>query len=230
MAESLSRPLWHDRQQAGQALGRQLAGRGPIPERAWLLGLPRGGVVVAAAMAAVLQRPLRSWSVRKIADPSWPELAIGAIAGEDVSVWREGPAGPQQQRARRGGWLQAEQRELRRRQQLYGDPQPQELRGRPLIVVDDGIATGMTVLAALAALRQTQPESLSLAVPVLDRELLSRLLPLLDQLEALAVVDDLRAVGEWYERFEPVPDAEVLRLLRAGRDEAVRAGAPAGQE
>jgi putative phosphoribosyl transferase len=228
MAARLSRPLWHDRQQAGHALGRQFAGCGPIPERALLLGLPRGGVVVAAAMAAELQRPFRTWSVRKIADPSWPELAIGAIAGEDVSVWREGAMGPEQQRARRCGWLQQELLELRRRQRLYGDPQPQELRGRPLIVVDDGIATGMTVLVALEALRQVQPESLSLAVPVLDRQLLHRLTPLLDHLEALAVVEDLRAVGEWYEHFEPVPDAEVLRLLRANA-EAVRDGAPGGR-
>lgn len=214
MASSPAPPLWRDRLEAGEALGRLLAARGPLPSRTLLLGLPRGGVVVAAAMARLLQCPLRSWSVRKIADPSWPELAIGAIAGADVSVWREGAAGAQQQRARRCGWLQAEERELRRRQRLYGDPPAAELQGRPLLVVDDGIATGMTVQAALQSLRRLEPARLGLAVPVLDRQIQASLEPLLDQLDALAVVEDLRAVGDWYQRFQPVEDAEVLRLLR----------------
>jgi putative phosphoribosyl transferase len=220
MTSPASPPLWRDRQEAGCALGRLLAARGPLPSRALLLGLPRGGVVVAAALATVLPCPLRSWSVRKIADPSWPELAIGAIAGDDVSVWREGPAGPQQQRARRCGWLQREESELRRRQQLYGDPAAAELQDRPLIVVDDGIATGMTVLAALQALRRLNPTRLCLAVPVLDRQIRAQLEPLLDQLDALVVADGMRTVGEWYVHFAPVSDAEVLRLLSPQPDTA----------
>ena len=90
MGTPLSPPLWRNRQEAGHALGRQLAARGALPATTLLLGLPRGGVVVAAAMGALLQRPVRPWSVRKVADPSWPELAIGAIAGGGISVWREG--------------------------------------------------------------------------------------------------------------------------------------------
>jgi len=213
MAFSPAPPLWRDRQEAGDALGHLVASRGPLPSRSLLLGLPRGGVVVAAAMAGLLHCPLRSWSVRKVADPSWPELAIGAIAAGGVSVWREGAAAAQQQRARRGGWLQAEERELQRRQRLYGDPPAAELQGRPLLVVDDGIATGMTVQAALQSLRRLNPAQLRLAVPVLDRQIQAVLEPLLDQLDALAVVEDLRAVGDWYQHFEPVEDAEVLRLL-----------------
>lgn len=208
-------PLWRTRQEAGQALGMRIAAAGPLPDGTLLLGLPRGGVVVAAAMAAVLQRPVRSWSVRKVADPTWPELAIGAIAPGGISVWREGAAGPRQAMARRCGWLGAEQLELERRQALYGDPDAQELRGRPLIVVDDGIATGMTALAALMSLRRLEPASLTLAVPVVDRASLPALQPLLDRLESLAVVEGLRAVGDWYEHFEPVADAEVLRWLSA---------------
>jgi len=195
------------------AEGRLLAGRGPLPSRTLLLGLPRGGVVVAAAMARLLHCPLRSWSVRKIADPSWPELAIGAIAGDDVSVWREGPAGPQQQRARRCGWLQAEARELQRRRRLYGDPPAAELQGRPLLVVDDGIATGMTVRAALISLASLGPSALLLAVPVVEAEVQRALLPLVDRLEALAVVEGLGAVGLWYERFEQLTDQQVRALL-----------------
>jgi putative phosphoribosyl transferase len=211
----LSPPLWRDRLEAGRALGQRLAAGAALPQDALLLALPRGGVAVAVAMARELQRPVGTWSVRKIADPAWPELAIGAIAAGGVTVWRGDGGISREQQARRQGWLQAQELELRRRQRLYGDPDPAALRGRPLIVVDDGIATGMTVQAALLSLRQLRPASLTLAVPVLDRSVVSLLQPLVDRLEALAVVDGLRAVGEWYERFEQLQDQDVLELLAA---------------
>lgn len=209
----LSPPLWRDRLEAGRALGHRLAAGAALPSDALLLAVPRGGVAVAVAMASELRRPVGTWSVRKIADPAWPELAIGAIAAGGVTVWRDNGGSSREQQARRQGWLQAQELELRRRQRLYGDPDPAALRGRPLIVVDDGIATGMTVQAALLSLRQLQPASLTLAVPVLDRSVVSLLQPLVDRLEALAVVDGLRAVGEWYERFEQLQDQDVLELL-----------------
>jgi len=190
-----------------------MAARSPLPAQALLLALPRGGVAVAVAMAAELQRPVRTWSVRKIIDPAWPELAVGAIAAGGVCVWRQAGGASYEDLARRQGWLQRQEVELRRRQSIYGDPPPAELVGRSLIVVDDGIATGMTVQAALLSLRPLGPASLSLAVPVLDRSVVSRLEPLVDRLEALAVVEDLRAVGEWYERFEQLQDRDVLELL-----------------
>jgi putative phosphoribosyl transferase len=87
------------------------------------------------------------------------------------------------------------------------------LRQRHLVVVDDGIATGMTVHAALRSLRRCEPASLCLAVPVVDQEVVRELLPLVDRLEALAVVADLRAVGLWYAEFEQMTDQEVLALL-----------------
>ncbi|MEI8249539.1 MAG: phosphoribosyltransferase family protein [Synechococcus sp. ELA057] len=211
-------PLWRDRREAGLALGHQLLNRGPLPADTLLLGLPRGGVLVAAAMAEVLQRPLRSWSVRKIADPNWPELAIGAIAPGDVCLWREGPEGPEQSRARQQGWLQQQQRELARRMVLYGDPSAQELKGRHLIAIDDGIATGMTALAGLTSLHQVAPASLMLAVPILDEAILCRMRPLVDALEVLAIVGGLGAVGAWYEHFPQLDDTEVLALLERHRE------------
>jgi putative phosphoribosyl transferase len=156
---------------------------------------------------------VRSWSVRKIADPAWPELAIGAVAAGGVTVWRPDGGPSREARARRLGWLQQQEAELLRRQRLYGDPDPGELVGRDLIVVDDGIATGMTVQAALLSLRHLQPATLTLAVPVLDRSVVAPLASLCDRLEALAVVERLRSVGEWYERFEQVEDRDVLALL-----------------
>jgi putative phosphoribosyl transferase len=112
------------------------------------------------------------------------------------------------------GWLQAQEQELLRRQRLFGDPSPETLRGRDLVVVDDGIATGMTVKAALLSLAQVQPRRLTLAVPVVDRSVAEELAGMVDQLVALARVDDLEAVGLWYETFTQLSDAEVLQLLQ----------------
>jgi putative phosphoribosyl transferase len=115
--------------------------------------------------------------------------------------------------ARQQGWLQEEERELARRQALFGDPDPQQLHGRHLVVIDDGIATGMTVRAALLSLQRLQPASLTLAVPVVDREVAEQLAPLVNRVETLALVDDLRAVGMWYEEFNQLSDGEVIALL-----------------
>lgn len=215
--EPLQPPLWRDRQQAGVALAGRLHDWQGHPE-ALVIGLPRGGVVVAAAVAAALGLPLASWAVRKLAHPGAPELAVGAIAPGGVLLWNE----PYLQQLHlepdlRRRLIHEQDQELHRRQRLYGDPALSSLRGRPLLVVDDGVATGLSVRAALESLRQGGASSLVLAVPVIDRQVMRRLQPLVDQLLALAVVDDLRAVGQWYEQFESVADQRVLELLAASR-------------
>ena len=201
-------PLWRSRQEAGAALAARLQACHWPQGQTVLLALPRGGVPVGAEVARRLGLPLATWCVRKVADPSWPELAIGAVAAGGVVVWRNGEG-----RARQQGWLQEEERELARRQALFGDPDPQRLQGRHLVVIDDGIATGMTVRAALLSLRQLQPASLTLAVPVVDREVAAELAPLVNRLEALALVENLRAVGQWYEDFSQLSDRDVVALL-----------------
>lgn len=212
MSMPLQPPLWRSRHQAGLELAERFQDH-PDPDNL-LLALPRGGVPVAIAMAGRLHCPVATWSVRKVADPHWPELAIGAVAHGGVSVWRNGHAGLQRQAmARSQGWLQTQEDELLRRQSLFGDPSAEALRGRPLIVVDDGIATGMTVKAALLSLRQAEPRRLTLAVPVVDRSLVGALSTLVDHLEALAIVDRLESVGMWYESFPQLSDREVLELL-----------------
>ena len=210
-------PLWRDRREAGEALADALMVWRADPS-AVVIGLPRGGVVVAAAVAEALELPLASWAVRKLAHPQAPEVAVGAIAPGGVLLWDE----PYLRQLHldpllRRHLVAAQDRELHRRQRLYGDPPAARLRGRSLLVVDDGIATGLTVRAALESLRQAQPARLVLAVPVLDARLVDRLSPLVDQLVALAVVPALQAVGLWYERFEPVEDPEVQALLAAAR-------------
>ena len=110
-----------------------------------------------------------------------------------------------------------QQWELKRRQQLYNDPPVDALHGRPLIVVDDGVATGLTVRAALQSLRAAQPTRLVLAVPVIDRQVAQALKPAVDDLVALATVDDLWAVGAWYQHFDVVQDQQVMSILAAAQ-------------
>jgi putative phosphoribosyl transferase len=222
-----SRRLWRDRRDAGQSLARRFLDCRHAGASTSLVALPRGGVPVAAAMADLLDLPLFTWAVRKLAQPWAPEVAIGAVAPGNVALWADPPYGPGGENAdgRLDDLMQAERQELARRQSLFGDPDPILLAGRHLIVVDDGIATGMTTRAALISLRRWSPASLSLGVPVLDRRLLPLLQPLVERLEVLQVADHLRSVGEWYEQFEQLDDDQVLALLQR-----VRRGAAADDQ
>ena len=209
-------PLWVNRYGAGLALAEVFSeGEGPNTNTL-LLALPRGGVPVAAAMASQLKLPLATWSVRKIANPAESEVAIGAIAAGGTKVWRDGEkadrwaAMPERQ-----GWLQSQQKELARRQQLFADPAPEQLRNRHLIVVDDGIATGMTAKAALMSLGKVDAASLSLAIPVIDGNVAQELATWVDRLEALVYVEDLSSVGLWYQHFPQLSDSEVLEYLKS---------------
>ena len=208
-------PLWRDRREAGAALALRLADLADQGDPSTLVALPRGGVAVAAAMADVLALPLCTWAVRKLAYPWAQEVAIGAVAPGGVILWE--PTGQLLLDSRQQAELVAQQqRELLRRQRMFGDPNPQALKDRHLVVVDDGIATGLTVRAALISLRQLQPASLTLAVPVVDRQLATGLAAMVDRFEALALVEHLQAVGGWYAHFEQLSDDDVLRLLRPG--------------
>lgn len=221
--------LWRDRSHAGQALAGQLSSWSDQPD-ALVVGLPRGGIVVAAEVARQLHLPLASWGVRKLAHPRAPELALGAMAPGGVQIWDEATARAYRLDPALRQWIVAEQRrELERRQRLYGDPPSAALRHRALLVIDDGVATGLTVRAALQSLRLSEPSQLVLAVPVIDRRVADALRPQLDQLVALAEVDDLWAVGAWYQRFEPVSDGEVLQLMAACNEDRASSGAAAHQ-
>jgi len=208
-------PLWRNRYGAGLALAEVCREGIGHNSKALLLALPRGGVPVAAAMASQLNLPLATWSVRKIADPAEPEVAIGAIAAAGAMVWRDGEKGAQwAAMAERQGWLQIQQKELARRQQAFGDPAPEQLRNRHLIVVDDGIATGMTAKAALVSLGKVDAASLTLAIPVIDSGVAKELAPWVDRLQALAYVDHLSSVSIWYQNFPQLSDSEVLKYLK----------------
>ncbi len=212
---------YRDRQHAGEVLAAELAGRLPperpgAPGRLLVLGLPRGGVPVAEPVAARLQAQLAALLVRKISTRDRPELALGAVAsvgGEPVTVREERVLSDL--RVPERVFAAARRRavaELDRRVGRFGlTPDP---AGRRVVVVDDGLATGSTMRAALTVLRTRSPAWLAAAVPVASRRALRSLVPLLDLVVCPLVPPDFAAVGEAYDDFSQVPDALVVGLLR----------------
>ena len=223
--------LFHDRVEAGQRLGlhlkelfkQEFTHQGPI----LVLALPRGGVPVAFEVARALHAPLDIFVVRKLGAPGQPELAMGAIASGGVSVTnpqvidvlRITPAQIEEVSASEG-------QELQRREHLYrGDRNPLEVSGRCVVLVDDGLATGYTMRAAVAALRQQQPKQIVVAVPVAARDTCEELEQEADAAVCLYTPFRFMAVGQWYQDFSQTSDEEVRHLLdradsRAGEQTA----------
>jgi predicted phosphoribosyltransferase len=184
-----------------------------------VLGLPRGGVVVASEVADGLGAPLDVFVVRKLGVPGNPEVAMGAVASGGVRVLHD--ALVRRVEAEDPGALdrvlQREQRELERRERLYRgeDPPGRTLGGRIALVVDDGMATGATMEAAVTALRALRPGWLVVAVPVAPHAVCLRLRHQVDELVCLLEPPDFQAVSEHYDWFEPVDDQEVRALLHS---------------
>ncbi|MFE7173707.1 phosphoribosyltransferase [Streptomyces sp. NPDC057616] len=210
---------FHDREQAG----RELAARLRIEQEKGMLcdpvvlALPRGGVTVAQEVASALEAPLDVLVVRKIGVPYEEELGVGAIVGDDEPLYDE-------QSLRELGLgdaelapvVEREREELHRREDLYreGRPAP-ELKGRTVIVVDDGLATGSTARAALRFVRRREPARLVLAVPVGSPDAADRLRPEADEVLCLQRPPAFLAVGNCYEEFDQLTDDDVLRTLHA---------------
>ena len=180
-----------------------------------VLGLARGGVPVAAAVAAELHVPFDAFAVRKLGVPWQEELAFGAIASGGVRVLnqevvRELPL----PREAIEEIAEREARELVRHEAAYrGDRPPIAVAGRTVVLVDDGIATGSSMRAAIAALRARGPSAIVVAVPVAPRETIAALAAEADEVVCVATPDPFRAVGVWYRRFDQCSDEEVRRLL-----------------
>lgn len=203
-----------DRRHAGLELAEAVSKQG-LRQPLVVLGLPRGGVPVAFAVAQALHAPLDVLPVRKIGLPGQPELAIGAVASGDVTV-QQMPAGLELDPARFAALAEAERLELRRRERLYRDGRRAlDLTNKAVVIVDDGLATGATMLAAVRAARQAGAAMVVAAAPVASDEAVELLRGACDAVVILQIPRFLHAVGAWYVDFSQVEDSEVRRLLAA---------------
>ena len=206
---------YRNRAEAGRLLAQKLAPYKSKPN-VLVLGLTRGGVPVAAEVAAALQAPLDVVVVRKIGVPFDSELAMGAIAGDNTLVLDSelvrslGLAGEDVEAA-----VARERAEVERREKVYRAGRSQlDLTRHTAILVDDGLATGATMLAAVAFARKRMANRIVMAVPVSSVEAREKLRQEVDECISLATPDPFWAVGEWYWNFLPVEDGEVVKLLK----------------
>jgi predicted phosphoribosyltransferase len=210
-----------DRRDAGRQLAERLLSL--APEEPVVVALPRGGVPVAREVALALEAPLDILAVRKLGAPHNPEYGIGAVAEDGTRV-----IDPEAIAVLGidGGVLESiverEVAELRRRVALYRDSRPPlDLRGQTAIIVDDGIATGVTDAAALRAARRRGPSRLVLAVPVCAPDSANRLREHADEIVCLYAPAPFYGVGQWYRDFSQVSDEEVMTALEEFRDGAL---------
>jgi len=208
--------VFRDRQDAGVELAGQLSRYAHDP-KVVVLGLPRGGVPVAYQVARILEAPLEIFVVRKLGVPGHRELAMGAIASGGVQVLN-----PDVVTALRISEPQIaavavqEQKELERQQRAYrGDVPFPDLAGRILLVVDDGLATGSTMRAAIKALRQMRPARIVVGAPVAAEETCRNLATVADQVVCVSTPESFHAVSTWYQEFSQTADDEVRSLLEA---------------
>lgn len=211
-------PRFRDRIEAGEILAEKLLRYAGQPD-VLVLGLPRGGVPVAAGVAKRLHAPLDVFLVRKLGLPGQEELAMGAIATGGIRVLNPEVVGTLHIPDDVIDAVTArEQRELSRRELAYRDHlPPPDVRGRTVIAVDDGIATGSTMLAAVEALRKLQAGRIIVAVPTIAATTCVELGKVVDELVAVMVPEHFADVGQWYEDFAQTSDDEVRLLLAEAR-------------
>ena len=214
---------FRNRKEAGQRLAALLSSYAKRDDVV-VLGLPRGGVPVAAEVARALEAPLDVFLVRKLGAPGHAEFAMGAIATGGVQVLNHDaiaelriPPALIEQIAER------ERIELERRDKAYHiDRPPVALQGKTVIVVDDGLATGSTMEAAVIALREHHPTKIVVSAPVGAVESCQRLRAVADEVVCVETPDPFNAVGLWYQAFDQTTDAEVVDLLRARTEDGTQ--------
>ena len=211
-------PIFEDRVDAGRCLAERLAPL--VPEAGCLvLALPRGGVPVGAEVARALNGKLDVFLVRKLGLPGHEELAIGAIASGGIRVLNE-PLIREVGLSRKiiDQITGQEEGELKRREELYRQGQPAlNVKGCEVVLVDDGLATGATMQAAIQALRQKRPKRIIVAVPVAPEQTCDRFRKLVDEVVCAYTPEPFMAVGIWYHDFSPTTDEQVQKLLRSAQ-------------
>jgi putative phosphoribosyl transferase len=221
---------FRNRAEAGHLLAQKLIAYAYRPD-VLVLGLPRGGVPVAFEVAKALQVPLDIWLVRKLGVPTQKELAMGAIATGGVRVLNQEVV----------NWLgisdevidkvaAQEQQELERRNQVYRGNRPApDVRNRTIILVDDGLATGSTMHAAITSLRQQQPDRIIVAVPVAPPSVYKDFKHEADEIVCLQTPELFHAIGVWYVDFSQTTDQEVRELLEQPSQGVPSPGRPVGR-
>src|SRR4029077_15694013 len=206
---------FRDRAEAGQLLGIEVARRLGQRNDIVVLGLPRGGVPVAYRVAQALEAPMDVFIVRKLGVPGHEELAMGAIASGGVRVLnREVLAYAAISQKAIDAVVAREEQELGRREQSYrGARGPLDVRGKTVVIVDDGLATGSTMRAAVAALRKMEPRIIVVAVPVAASQTCEEFRREVDEMICLRTPEPFQAVGLWYDDFSQTTDSEVHDLL-----------------
>jgi predicted phosphoribosyltransferase len=216
---------YRDRRHAGRQLAERLRGYRGRPD-VLVLALPRGGVPVGFEVARALEAPLDVLIVRKLGLPGQEELAMGAIASGGVRILNPDVVGP----LRIPGELidrvtAREQAELERRERLFRGEHPGiDPAGRTVILVDDGLATGSTMKAAIAALRQRRPAGIVVAVPVAPASTCREMAAIADHAVCVLQPETFGGVGQWYRDFRQTSDEEVRALLAAAREAPAAAG------
>ena len=206
--------VYRDRRHAGTVLASALA-KYAHRDDVVVLGLPRGGIPVAFEVAKALGAPLDVFVVRKLGVPGYPELAMGAIASGGVVVLnREVVEGLQIPRSSIDAVIEAETREFERREQAYrGDSPPIDVTDRTVILIDDGLATGASMHAAITALRQRKPKRIVVGVPIASPSTCEEIGKEADDIVCAATPEPFQAVGLWYQDFSQTSDEEVRKLL-----------------
>ncbi|MDB6031028.1 MAG: phosphoribosyl transferase protein [Verrucomicrobiales bacterium] len=216
--------------EAGQILSAELQHYSDWPE-VIVLALPRGGVAVGVEVAKELHAPLDIFVVRKLGVPGQQELAMGAIASGGIRILNPNVVRSFEiSEETINAVASREQRELERRERFYRDGRhPLEVRGRIVLIVDDGLATGATMKAAVAAIRKKHPARIIVAVPVAAPETCAELDQEVDELVCARTPDPFMAVGIWYRHFPQLTDEEVRDLLQSSAEEYASFHAHAGR-
>lgn len=208
--------IFEDRRDAGRRLAKVLAKRKNLNQPLVVLGIPRGGLVVADEVAEALSASLDVIIVRKLRAPFQPELGIGAVVnGDHISIVNEELVRDAEISSEYlEGEIAYQRKEVERRLRLYrGDRPPLDVAGKSVIVIDDGIATGYTFRAALEGLRRRNPARLIAAVPVAARSSVDMVSAFADETICLGMPFPFNAVGDWYRNFDQVADEEAIAIL-----------------
>jgi putative phosphoribosyl transferase len=211
---------FQDRYEAGRVLAAKLGHHAGDPSLA-VLGLPHGGVPVAYEVAKALQASLDVFLIHKLGVPDYEDLAMGTIASGGVrafnheTIHRLGLSGSIIEAI-----AQERQKELQQREEFYRNGrEPTPLEGRTILMVDDGLATGSSMNAAVRALRQRRPKAIIVAVPVGSTDTCNQLRNEADEVVCAMTPEPFYSIGVWYSDFMPVPDEEIRRLLNRAADE-----------